>query len=280
MDSKHRHELEQNELAKWIIAQYEDWIRPNSGWLGYVLLGVLIVVAIVIITARVNTWNRVAAWKQYYAALHSEQPETELEIIADTTSGIVGIQARLTLAQRQLSEGCTQVFIDKAQSITLLEKAITSFQRVQKATNDSLVLQQAGFGLGQCWEALAAARVGDDLIKAEEEYHKIVERWGEGFTGQRAKKQLALIQQPTTRTFFQLAAARTATSSEMEDFTVNPFDITTPFTPGQIDVDGVFDQKMETEVEEEKNNEVEREPKPENGEKTPETPSPLPTEES
>ena len=222
MDSKHRHELEQNALAKWLVAQYEDWIRPNSSWLGYAVLGVLAVVCIIFGTTRLNAWNQHKAWKQYYAALHSEQAESELEMIANSSTGIVSAHARLALAQRLLYEGTTQVSVDKTLSIVVLEKAIASFQQAQSAANDPHIAQMAGFGLGQCWETLAAVRIGDDLAKAKEEYQKIVDRWGDSTAGQRAKDQLTLLQQPTTEAFLALSAAKTKTtessSSGLEDF--------------------------------------------------------------
>ena len=229
-------------MAKWIVTQHKEWIRPNSHWLGYVVLGVLVVVAALIGTARLNSWNQAAAWKQYYAALQSPLAETELALVANS-SGIVGVHARLALAWRQLAEGCEQVFRNKIDSITTLEKAVDSFQRVQKGTNDPLILQQASFGLGQCWEVLAAARIGDDLTKAEEEYQKLADRWGEEFFGQRAKQQLALIRQPATKTFIQLAAAKVPASLGTDDFkvVVNPDD---PYAPGPVDL-SIFDQKTE-----------------------------------
>lgn len=237
MDSKTRHELEQNELAKWLTHQYEDWIQPNKHWLGYAILGLLIVIVIIVATARVNAWNQNAAWKQYYAALNSVNANAELELVANATSGIVGASARLALAQRQLAEGSTQVFNDKWEAVILLEKAMTSFQQVQKAANDPMILQQAGFGLGYCLETLAAVRVGDDLAKAEEEYKKVVERWENGFMGQRAQKQLALIRQPATKMFLERMAAKTTEApAGMEGFGVN-FGIDDPFFPGIVDLD-------------------------------------------
>ena len=218
MDSKHRHELEKNELVKWFSAQYEDWIKPNSSWLGYAVLGGLIIVCIVIGTSRVHTWNTNAAWKQYHAALHSVHSETELELVAQSTSGIIGSQARLALAQRQLESGCEQVLIDKGQAITLLEKAVSSFQHVQRTTSDPMLLQQAGFGLGLAWESLAAARIGDDIAKAEEAYKKVIVHWGDGFMAERAQRQLALIRQPTTKMFLELTAAKVAETPEQEAF--------------------------------------------------------------
>jgi hypothetical protein len=240
MDSKHRHELEKNELAKWIVAQYEDWIRPNSSWLGYAVLGVLVVVFIIMATARINTWNRSAAWKQYYAALHSPQAETDLELLAQSTSGVVSTYARLTLAHRLLSEGCSQVFTDKTKAIVTLEKALASFQQVQNATSDPLFLQQAGFDLGQCWESLAAARVGDDLTQAESEYQKVVDQWGDEFVGQRAKKRLALLRQPATVAFLAFSAEKAAEPTEMDDF-ISKFGSMDPFEPGQMDFGSLDD---------------------------------------
>ena len=249
MDSKTRHELEKNELAKWLTHQYEDWIQPNKSWLGYVVLGLLVVVVIIFATVRIDAWNRTAAWNQFYAALNSANPSAELEIVANSTRGIVGAQARLTLAQMQLAEGGVQAFIDKSAAIVLLEKAIAAFQQVQQATSDSMLLQQAGFGLGQCWETLAATRIGDDLIKAEEEYRRVAERWGDGFKGQRAKKQLALIQQPTTKLFLErLATKKPEIPAGMENFDVriNPND---PFFPGSFDLDSRFEPGTTTPTE-------------------------------
>ena len=233
MDSKHRHELEKNELAKWLTAQYEDWIRPNSSWLGYAVLGILIVVVLIFGIKRVNAWSQNTAWKQYYAALYSVNASTELETLADSTSGAVGVHARLALAQIQLAEGSDLVLTDKTRAILPLEQAIASFQRVQRATSDPMLLQQAGFGLGLAWETLAAARVGDDLARAEEEYQKVVERWGNGFMGQLAQKQLTLIRQPSTKVFLELAATKVP---EIEDDFKVQFGADDPFMPGRIDL--------------------------------------------
>ena len=267
MDSKKRHELEQNELAKWITAQYEDWIRPNNNWLGYACLGLLVVVVIIMATARVNAWNQKAAWKHYYSALDSPQADEELELVANSTSGIVGVHARLALAQRQLTEGCSQVLSDKTGAIVMLEKAIASFQQVQKKTSDPSILQEAGFGLGYAWETLAAARVGDDLTKAEEEYQRIASLWRDTFLGKRAKKQLALIQQPTTKTVLELSAKKTVESSE-DDFKV-PFSLIDPFDQGQSNL-GTFEPNTATE-ELGTTTDEESEPKQENSDSVSET---------
>ncbi|MDR0522412.1 MAG: hypothetical protein LBH00_11255 [Planctomycetaceae bacterium] len=243
MDSKHRHQLEQNVLAKWISTQYRDWIRPNSQWLSYAALGVILVVAIFVFTSRINSWNRASSWKQYYAALHSAQPETALEGLTDTVKGEVGEWTRLTLAQQQLTDGCAQLFNDKTKAIPVLEKAVISFLRLQKEARSPEFKQYAGFGLGQCYEALAAARTSnhenqtagsDDWSRAVKEYEQIAGE--ENFTGRQAKKQLALLRQPETKNFLQLTAAKKP--EKQEEFKVN-IDPADPMTPaGTIDLSG------------------------------------------
>jgi len=243
MDSKTRHELEKNELLKWITHQYEDWILPNKNWLGYAVLGVLVVIVVIFATARVTTWNQQAAWKQFYSALNSPNAEIELELVANSTSGIVSASARLALAQWQLAEGKAEAavpFPDRSKVIALLDGAITTFQQVQKATSDPMILQQAGFGLGECWETLAVVRIGDDLSKAEKAYQEVVERWGDGFKGKRAQQQLALLQQPTTRLFLERQVMKMPeVPAGMEGFRVE-FDRDDPFNPGGFDLDSRF----------------------------------------
>ena len=245
MDSKTRNELEQNELAKWLTNQYEDWIEPNKSWLGYAVLGILIVVVIIFATARVNEWNRKSAWQQYFVALRSVDANAELKALADSTAGAVGAHARLALAQLQLSEGSAQAFIDKSAAILLLEESISSFRQVQGETRDPLLLQQAGFGLGQCRETLAAVRVGDDLAQAEEEYQRVAERWADGFMGQRAQKQLALIRQQATRMFLERMEAQVPeipTGMEGFGFGGVSFDPDEPVFPGGFDLGDIFGQ--------------------------------------
>ena len=252
MDSKKRHELEQNELAKWIVAQYEDWVRPNSSWLGYAVLGVLLVIVILVGVARVNTWNLNSAWKQYYAALRSPEADTDLELLANSTTSIVGAHARLALAQRQLAEGCSHVFIDRTEAIPILDKAIASFQRVQRATSDPSLLQQAGLGLGTSWETLAATRIGDDLSKAKEAYQKVIDQWGDSFAGQQAAKKLAELRLPSTVAFLERTATKTVEPSAMDDFMGEfrgSFGLGDPFAPpGEIDF-SAFGQEFSTEEE-------------------------------
>ncbi|MCL2005126.1 MAG: hypothetical protein FWG73_03080 [Planctomycetaceae bacterium] len=249
MDSKARQELEKNELAKYLSAVYEDWIKPNSSWLGYAVIGGLIVVAVIYGTVRVNTWNHQTAWKHYYAAQGSATAMDEWEHLANSTSSIVGVHARLALAQRQLDEGCSRLMTgDKAEAIAILERAVASFQQVQTAAREPSLLQQAGFGLGQAWESLSAARVGDDFAKAEAAYQMVAERWSESFLGRRAASQLTLLRQPETRMFLERMAARVVEVSDLDDFREG-FSFDEPFEPGGTIDFGFFDEEPEEEEE-------------------------------
>ena len=226
MDSKSRQELEKNELAKWIGAAYADWIKPNSGWLSFVVAFGLIAAAVIFGTVRVQSWNHQTVWKQYYAALSSPTAEIELENIANSTTSTVGLQARLTLAHKLLATGSSLLFTDKEGAIVLLERAITAFQQVQAMATDPILLQQAGFGLGQSWEGLAATRVVSeqedspktDLDNAIVAYQNVADRWGDSLLGQRSENQLALLRRPSTVMFLERMAARVIEVPNFDDF--------------------------------------------------------------
>jgi hypothetical protein len=231
MDSNRRHQLAQNALANWFITQYEEWIQPNSHLLSVVILIIFLLFLSYFGYTRWSEWNKARAWGKYYAAIHSENAENELESLAETARGFFADQARLTLAQIQLSDASNQLFTDKPKAVERLEKVIEQFQRVQRSTDVSLCLQ-ASYGLAQAWESLAAARVGkNDLAEAENEYKKITEQFPNEFLGQKAKKQLALISRSSTKKFFEFAAAKIAETPKTEDFKVE-INKTDPFLDG------------------------------------------------
>ncbi|MDR1963352.1 MAG: hypothetical protein LBQ50_06200 [Planctomycetaceae bacterium] len=237
MDSNRRHHLAQNELAHWFITQYEEWLKPYGYWIGSGAVTILVLLAVVFGTAKLSEWNKSQIWNGYYAAIHSENSAEELEILAETSKGLIADQTRLTLAQIRLGEGCNLSFTDKSKAIELLQKSVEQFQRLQKTTEDKNILMQASFGLGQAWETLAAVRVGkNDLAEAENEYKKIAERWSNEFIGQKAKKQLLLISRANTKRFFELAAAKVIEPPKQDDFKVE-IDKKDPFLNNSKDFD-------------------------------------------
>lgn len=221
MDSNRRHRLSQNSLASWIGKQYDEWIRPNGQWIGLAALVIAALLVVYIGTSRLRDANRQGAWNQYSQALLSENREANLQVIAETTSGPVAKQARLSLAQILLIEGCNNVLFNKKDAEESLTKAIEHFQAVSKDATEERQRQQAFFGEAEAWETLAAVRIGkNDLEEAEKAYARVVEAWPDDYWGKKAKDRRNFISRPDTKKFFELAAARVFETPEKDGASV------------------------------------------------------------
>ncbi len=220
MDSNRRHQLSENSLAKWFKKQYDEWIAPSGSLLGTIVLVVLLVVCSILFFQRYIAWGRSAAWNNLQAALASENPMDELNVLAETAKEPVRTQARLSLAQLLFGEGCSLAVTDKSKALEQLEKAVEHFRYLENATAVS-VRQQAMFGLAQSLETLAAVRSGSDLAEAEKMYQKIATQWPDDFCGKRSAKQLAFVTLPSTKKFLELAAAKVVELPKAEDFKVD-----------------------------------------------------------
>ncbi|MDR0703413.1 MAG: hypothetical protein LBF88_00320 [Planctomycetaceae bacterium] len=237
MDSGRRHQLAQNELLHWLVTQYEEWLKPNAYWIGGGTIAILVLLGAFLGSSGISEWNKAQIWNGYYAAIHSENSTEALQLLVETSKGTIAEQARLTLAQIQLGEGCHQLFTDKVKATESLEKSVEQFQFLQKNANNKNILLQANFGLAQAWETLAAVRVGkNDLAEAEKEYKKIAEQYPNEFLGQKAQKQLLLISNANTLKFFELSAAKVTEPTKQDDFKVE-IDKKDPFLDNSKDFD-------------------------------------------
>lgn len=239
MDSERRHHLLQNDLANWIICQYEDWIQPNARWLGTGCVVLAALILVFVYSSRVLQSGKAASWQSYFAALRSENAETELEAIALAYTGRpIGEQARLSLGQILLAEGTDQMFIDKSEAAKKTEKAVEHFQYLQKSSKNKEMLMQAGFAIGQAYETLAAVRTGkNDLSEAENAYKALAEKYPNEFWGKQAKEQLSLVSRPGTKHFFELAATKILERPKADEFKVDENIKGETFDKGPTDFD-------------------------------------------
>ncbi|MDR0870148.1 MAG: hypothetical protein LBN39_05075 [Planctomycetaceae bacterium] len=239
MDSERRHHLMQNDLAHWIIAQYEDWIQPNSRLLSTAGILIFALLLVFLYSSRALESSKAASWRQYFAAIRSPNAESELEAIALAYSGRpVGEQARLSLARQLLAEGISQMFIDKGEAEKKIEKALQQLQQLQATAKTPDVLMQAGFGTGQVYETFAAVRTGkNDLAEAENAYKALADKYPNEFWGKRAKEQLTLVSRPSTKRFFELAAAKVLEKPKADDFKVDDNLKSETFDKGPTDFD-------------------------------------------
>lgn len=232
MDSNRRHHLAQNDLANWVITQYEEWIGPNIRWIGWAVLAVLALIVGVFGYSALNAKSKAAAWQQYYNALYAPEASTALENLISSSNGSIADRARLTLAQIQLAEASSAMTQDKTQSIEKLDKAIDNFKQVQQKTSDPDFKRQATLGLAQAYETAATVRTDkNDLEEAKKEYKTLSELGENDFYGRKAAKQLAFISRPDTVKFYELSSKKANEAPKAEDFKVD-IDTKDPFASG------------------------------------------------
>jgi hypothetical protein len=222
MDSNHRRELAQNDLANWLMSIYEDWIEPNAQFLNAAVLIVLLLTIGILGYKHLQKRNASAAWQQYYAALNipdSEASQAALLLIADSGSSI-SKQARLTLSQLLLADAVNGITIDKVKAVAKLDKAAENFRKLL-ADRDIGVAVQAGWGLAQTLETAATVRDGNDLDEAKKEYKTLAEKYPSEELGKQAAEQLTFLSKPDTVKFIERSLAKSKEEPKKDDFKVN-----------------------------------------------------------
>ncbi|MGL4593123.1 MAG: hypothetical protein ACRCUY_00170 [Thermoguttaceae bacterium] len=250
MDSRRRHELSQNDLGNWIITVYEDHIQPNANWVLYATLAIALIFGIGLFSHRMTQWNKAQAWKNYYNALYSIDYENELLRIAETSKGPVGVQARLSLAQLLLGDGCAQMFrgqsgasVNKEIAIEQIEKALNQFRIVEKSGAGpelDILKTQAILGQAQAFESLAAIQDEKNIEQAIAQYERIKNL---ADVGEMATYKIAFLSKPETLAFLN----KTATSKTPKEDLKIEFSKEDPFPDGvqNFDPGKLFDVKSE-----------------------------------
>lgn len=232
MDSNRRHHLAQNDLANYLISQYDEWIKPNGHLISWVIIAVLVLAVGVVAYSNLHARNRSLAWQQYYAALSSVDPEGSLETIINTTTGDIADQARITLGQIRLGEAGFSARDDKTKTEEKLQKAIVNFEAAKKNAVGDLQ-RQASWGLAQVYETLATLQTDSSALEsAKKEYKILAERWPNDYLGQKAVKQLAFVSRPDTAKFFELTAKKANEAPKGDDFKKVEIDTKDPFGAG------------------------------------------------
>jgi hypothetical protein len=170
----------------------------------------LVVAAVVAIFAwgyLSNQSSRRAAegWNAYFAAMGSRDPRTELTDIATRYAGTeVSTWARLTLADIELDQGTTRLFVEKKDARDELRKASELYRAVLLDSREPMVLDRATFGLARAHEALGTP---ETLAEARKEYRSIAERWPNSPYVQDATARANDLEKASTKNFYDWLAA-------------------------------------------------------------------------
>lgn len=223
MDSEHRHELEENALARWLADKVEG-LKAQAPLL---LLGAVAVVAGLV---GWNGWQKSSIdstaerWRDFAVALESGSPDLiDLKTAAETNPGTpVAEWAEVTWADGKLFEASQLYFQSREQSNAAAAEALAAYERLISA-KDRDVADRAAFQLGRVLE------LQGKLDEAAEQYARVT-----GAFAAVAKGRAAQLETPTVREAYEWIVDTTTTagppSSGSQEGTVglDPDDIPLP----------------------------------------------------
>jgi len=202
MKTVRRHELQTNTLADWTGKAIED-ARPYGKIIGGTILAVVVLVIAFLVMTNRSQEGQAKAWSAYFSAANSQEPD-ELESVVGSQAGTSpGRWAALLLADRQLSEGLSQLLVDQAASTEALRNAVENYKLAAEEPHD-LVRQRAYLGLAKAHESLR------ELDPARAEYRRLIEEWPDGVFSEMAQERLADLDSDSTKRFYDWLADQKA----------------------------------------------------------------------
>jgi len=195
MKAEHRHELQTNQLAKWLEDAIE-LLKPYARAIVGVLVALAIVLAVYAYLGMVQRRTEVAASDQFITALESPGPR-ELQNTMDEYRGTQAATiAQLVLAERMLDDGSNVLFTNKQAGRERLFKAAEAFANVEKESQDPMLRSWALYGLGRAHESMG------DLDRARDDFQRLAKEYPEGSLAESARNHLNRLNQPAIKEFY------------------------------------------------------------------------------
>ncbi|MEO0531351.1 MAG: hypothetical protein AAF266_12370 [Planctomycetota bacterium] len=208
MDSEHRHELEENDLATWLGDKIEQ-LKPHAPAVG---VGIVALIAGVI---GLNGYRASQAsaqadrWRDFSVAIEGATPDLNmLKQAAETNKGTaVEEWAEITWADGRLFEASSNYFRDRQKSDEAVEEAIAAYEELVSA-DDRNVAERANFQLGRAYE------LQGNLEEAAKQYTRV--------TGAFAQVAQARAEELESNQVKQAYEWITATSTASASTTIDP----------------------------------------------------------
>jgi hypothetical protein len=204
MKTTRRHELQTNELAD-SLAHWIEAIKPYSrAALALVVALVVLIFAWSYFSAQSSRRNA-EGWNEYFDAFATRDPREPLAEISSRYAGTpVSEWARLALADVQLEDGTTRLFVEKKDGRDELVLAAEKYQAILVESRQTTLLERATFGLARAHEALAKP---ESLEKARKEYRSIAQQWPNSVYASIAEKRADDLDRQATKGFYDWLAA-------------------------------------------------------------------------
>ncbi len=222
MKADRRHELEQNDLAKWVGPKVESAKKYGLLILGIVVAVVAIIVTIVMIQnsqaeSREGQWAKVIQLtsEEYFlqqrdllqedstaqltqADMQKLNDKIEQDLrnaIDEDPESLAAIRGKLFLADRARTRGISALFNDRDAAMSQLNEAIDLYEEIAAIAEETPVRHRVDYYRAD--SLVARSGLGDltDLDKAKEIYQGLSEK---GLFAQAAKEQLEVLDRPST----------------------------------------------------------------------------------
>ena len=241
MDSEHRHELEENDLAKWLEEKIEQ-IKPQLPAYG---VGLVVLIAGL---AAFTGWRSSTAqaeagrWQQFSNAIEKATPDLNmLKGASEANPGTpVAEWSSITWADGKLFEASTNFFRNRGSADESLEAAIEAYQKLV-AAKDRDVAARANFQLARAYEMQGKL---EDAIKQYGRVNGAFQEVAEARAEELASPKVAASYEWITAT--KTASSTSAIDSLLGSDELMPDDIEVP----EIDADAELQDLLNT-VEEE-----------------------------
>ena len=188
MKSKHKHELQTNELAAY-IARIIEWGRPHARLLSYGGAGVLVlIIALVVLPAiKGGAAGRNPAVEAFSEALASGQVQPVRDFLAGYPTSDQAPAAKLILADHLLAEAVRGAQAApgedaKANAAKLLAEAKDLYTQIAQSPSAHESLARTGLAMVMIQEG--------DLDKGLAALKEVTEKWPQELGAQKAKANL------------------------------------------------------------------------------------------
>jgi predicted negative regulator of RcsB-dependent stress response len=197
MKAERRHELQHNELADWLAATLER-LRPYwRAILGVTIAALVLLAAYYMFSSRAQKKQSVA-WDRYLRAISAATPDaatTDLEETVERYSKTpAAVWAEATLADVELADGISLLFVDKNQAEKKIKSAIGHYEAVRGKADEPLLKARILFGLARAQESLG------DLKEAAKTYEALVDL--KGSYQHLAEERVAALSRDSTHDFY------------------------------------------------------------------------------
>ncbi len=215
MDSEHRHELEENALAKWLEREIKA-IKPQLP----LIIGILIAIGAGIF--GYNAWKNyqeqevAKQWRDFSVAVTGQRPDLDTlqSAIEDNPGTDVEEWSKITLADGKTFQASLAFMTDRAKSEELLAEAEEVYNLMLDESSVRDIKGRANFGLARIHE------MRGELDKASEQYDKVQGMFKEIAT-ERAEYLTSDVARSNSEWLNGVVAA-TTTETDTEEDTVDP----------------------------------------------------------